>query len=156
MPRPAPSSDRPQGRPREIAAAVIEEQKKAEQTLRAANAKMEHAWMVARQVFDMNSSPLVVIDEWEKMVIANPAFLKLMDIPPDEVEGREVSARTNRIPEPTRLMEEGLDFATVQFEIKTPEGNRPLSASGRIIRQGAEHPGRILLQFSETPLEDRR
>jgi PAS domain-containing protein len=100
-----PWSNRLPERPWEIAAAVIEDQKKVEQALKEAKMEMEHAWMLARQVFEMNPSPLVVIDEWGKMVIASPAFIQLMGIPPDKVEGREIFRCTNRIPERTRLLQ---------------------------------------------------
>ncbi len=133
----------------------IEAQKKAQSRLRELNDQLEQAWFLTRSIFDMNHSPLAVLDEEQRVVIANKALCRLMDISMQDIEGLDVFSLKGVDLRETDLaskLEQALgdvrDFETTRFELDTPEGRRSMFIQGQIVRQGEGHrPYRILLRF---------
>jgi len=133
----------------------IDEQKMSQARLRELNTRLEQAWFLVRSVFDMNESPLAVLDDQMHVVIANQALCRLLDTSMQAIEGRSILKITQADLQDTDLQaklqaaQEGdEDFETEAFQLNSPEGEQTMAIRGRIIRQGeSQRPYRILLHF---------
>jgi two-component system, chemotaxis family, CheB/CheR fusion protein len=134
----------------------ITEQKQAQHILSTANLEMEQAWLLIRKIFDMESDPLVVLDQEGKMITANSAFADMMKTRPEKIKGMEIFKLTNRFPGRTDLianLKEALEKGE-NFEIRPgkPSSSKEKGAyrvMGQIIRIDNDWPYRILLRFAK-------
>ncbi len=134
--------------------ASINEQKQAQQVLRSANLEMEQAWLLIRKVFDINSDPLVVLDQEGKMVTANKAFADMMNVRPENINGMDIFKINNRLLERTDLianlkgaLEKGEDFQISSGRLSPSEKTDVYRVMGQIIHTDNDFPHRILLRF---------
>ncbi len=135
----------------------VDELKKSQQKLREANAQQEQAWYLTRRVFDMNPSPLAVVDHQGRVDIANTALADLFDQPVDDIEGKDVFSLDNLDKKGTELraklrtaLDERQDFVTVPLSLETARGQKSFAVQGNIVRRKDEdRPYRILLYFQE-------
>ena len=133
----------------------ISDQKKLQEKLQEANTRTEQAWHLTRRVFDMNPSPLAVLDDRARVVIANTSLSRLLDIPMDKIEGLEVFSLDSLEDKDTDLraklskaLEENRDFETSPFQLDTSEGEKTYTIQGSIVGQEeGKRPYRILLHF---------
>jgi two-component system CheB/CheR fusion protein len=135
---------------------AITEQKQAQHVLRTANLEMEQAWLLIRKIFDMNSDPLVVLDQAGKMITANSAFADTMEIPPEESKGMNIFKIHHRLPGWTDLaaklkeaLEKGEDFEINPGRPSSSKVKGAYRVMGQIIRIGDDWPYRILLRFAK-------
>ena len=133
--------------------ANIDDQKKAQESLKASKREVEGAWELTRALFDMNPDPMAVLDEDGKVVIANTALSGRMAIPQEEIEGTDLlgTSQTSNAVQSAELkaaVEEGRDFTLRGFEMNTPDGKERFTVAGGIIRKDEHTPYRILLRFT--------
>jgi two-component system CheB/CheR fusion protein len=133
---------------------AITEQKQAQHVLTAANLEMEQAWLLIRKIFDMNSDPLVVLDQEAKMVTANTAFTDMMNDRPEKINGMELFKIDNRLMKQTDLvdklkgaLEKNEDFQISSGRLSPSEKTDVYRVMGQIIRTDNDCPHRILLRF---------
>ena len=135
----------------------VDDLKKSQQKLREANAQQEQAWYLTRRVFDMNPSPLVVVDEQGRVDIANTALGNLLDTPVHDMEGKDIFSLDNLDKKGTELqaklrtaLNAKQDFVTSPLSLDTSEGEKTFAIQGNIVRRkGEQRPYRILLHFQE-------
>ncbi len=134
--------------------ASITEQKQAQHVLSNANLEMEQAWLLIRKIFDMNSDPLVVLDQEGKMITANTAFADIMETRPDEIKGMDIFKINNHLMRQTdwaaRLkgaLEKGENFQISSGHIFPSEKTAPYLMLGQVIRPDDDWPCRILLRL---------
>lgn len=139
----------------------INEQKKAQVIIHDAKKQAEGAWQLVRYVFDMNSSPIAVLDKNDKLVIANSVFSTLFNISQKEVRGLDLINLQHRVfkgidlqPMLAKALEQKSDFTSPVFEIHSTDGNRGFFIHGRIIREDDDFPYHLLLHFRESPAKD--
>jgi two-component system CheB/CheR fusion protein len=133
----------------------IDDQKKAQEKLQEANIRQEQAWHLIRRVFDMNPSPLAVLDDQARVVIANQALCQVLDISMDSIEGKDVFSLDSLEDKVTDLrakleaaMQRNEDFETPTFQLTTSDGNTTYTLQGSVVGQeGGRRPYRILLHF---------
>jgi two-component system CheB/CheR fusion protein len=132
----------------------IVEQKKNQDLLEASNLKMEQAWELLRTIFDMNSDPMVVLDENGKLIIANTVFSDVLNIPQTDIEKMDISKLNRFIPKQISLkpmlktaLTEGDEFKTKDFVLNSSNNTQKYSIHGRIILKNQNFPYRILLKF---------
>ncbi|MFW6414896.1 MAG: CheR family methyltransferase [Thermodesulfobacteriota bacterium] len=128
--------------------------KKGQEELEKLNLELQQAWLLVRDVFDMNPSPLAVLDENGTLVIANSAFTSLMNLEQEEILDMNVFNLAGGILQNSDLQENleaalnrGENFETREFEIPSPQGTRRMTLQGRIMRQEQDQPYRILIKF---------
>ncbi|MFO7803106.1 MAG: CheR family methyltransferase [Desulfovermiculus sp.] len=130
----------------------IAEQKQAQKDLKQTNAQLEQAWYLTRRLFDMNSKPLLVLDEEKRAVIANTALESLLHLSVSEIEGRDVFTLLPGVQE-TDLdaklevaLQGGQDFESSAFDLKIRQGEKDYFVQGSVVRPEQEQrPYRILL-----------
>lgn len=134
--------------------ASIDEQKQAQQVLRAANLQMEGTWYLVRSVFDVMPNPLAVLDNDGRIVIANTAFAKVANISSEKIQGMAASGILNSLmantPLPAKLqeaMEKNENFRFGKTEIPQLAELGIDSVDGQILHTGEALPYRILLRF---------
>ena len=134
--------------------ASINEQKNAQHVLSSAKLEMEQAWLLIRKIFDMNSDPLVVLDQEGQMIIANSAFADMMKLRPDEIEGMDIFKINNRLLGRSGLkadlkaaLEKGETFQISPVRKSRSEGIGACEIIGQIIRTDDNLPYRMLLRF---------
>lgn len=132
----------------------IDEQKKVQEKLKTSICEGEHAWELVRAIFDMNSDPMVALDDHNKMVVANMAFTRLMHISQKNIIGLDLFSIQNSLPEDIGLesslksaLEKNKNFKTAGFEIPLAGGIQRYSIHSRIFRQDQSRLYRILLHF---------
>ena len=132
----------------------IMEQKKIQNLLQSSKLKMKHAWETVRAIFDLNSDPMVVIDENGKMVIANTSFSDTFGIAQTNLEKITVKDLNGLLPGQINLdalmqsnLETGKDFTTSAFKLNLSNQTQTYSISGRCILKNQDYPYHILLQF---------
>ena len=132
----------------------IGEQKKIQGRLKALNLEITEAWQTTRAIFDMNSDPMVVIDENGKMVIANTTFRNILGIDQTELEKRTIHDLDEFIPKSLDLksklktqLEKSKDFTTTTFKLKSTNHTQIYSINGRMIPCAQNHQYRLLLKF---------
>jgi two-component system CheB/CheR fusion protein len=130
----------------------IDEQKKTQERLKQANVRLEQAWYLTRRVFDMHPKPLLVLDEEKRAVIANTALESLLHLPAGEIEGRNIFELLPGVQgadlqsQLETALQEGRDFESRAFPLKTRQGENTYFVQGSIVRQEQEQrPYRILL-----------
>ena len=139
--------------------ANIDDQKKAQESIKASKREVEGAWGLMRALFDMNPDPMAVLDEDGKVVIANTALSGRMAIDQKEIEGTDLLGTSKvfnavQSAELKAALEDGRDFTPRGFEMNTPEGEERFTVAGRIMRNDENVPYRILLRFTaEGPKE---
>ncbi|MFW6054501.1 MAG: chemotaxis protein CheB [Thermodesulfobacteriota bacterium] len=135
----------------------IDAQKKTQEKLKEANSEMEQAWHLTRRAFDMNPSPLAVLDDQARVVIANTALCRLFDISMEKVEGLDVFSLDSLKDKDTDLqarlgeaMEGNQDFETRPFQLDTGKGQKSYAIQGSVVGQEeGKRPYRILLHFKD-------
>ncbi|MBS3779746.1 MAG: PAS domain-containing protein, partial [Desulfovermiculus sp.] len=124
---------------------------------RGANSQMEQAWHLTRRAFDMNPSPLAVLDDQARVVIANTALCRLFDISMEKIEGVDVFSLDSLKYKDTDLraklgeaMEGNQDFETRPFQLDTGEGQKSYAIQGSVVGQEeGKRPYRILIHFKD-------
>ena len=135
----------------------IGDQKKSQEKLQVANTEMEQTWHLTRRVFDMNPSPLAVLDDQARVVIVNTALCQVLDIPMGEIEGRDVFSLDSLREKNTDLqvkleaaLDNNQDFETKPFQLGTSEERKTYSIQGSVVGQEeGKRPYRILLHFKK-------
>ena len=132
----------------------ITEQKQAQHVLSAANIEMEQAWLLIRKTFDMNSDPLVVLDQKGKMITANTAFADIMQKRPEEIKGMDIFKINNHLMQQADCaaqlkdaLEKGENFQISSGNIFPSEKTGPYRVMGQVIRTDDDWPCRILLRL---------
>jgi two-component system CheB/CheR fusion protein len=132
----------------------IQEQKKAQAVLNASGVEMKRAWQLVRDVFDENADPLAVLDADSRLVIANTAFARAMDLDPEKIEGQHLFAIAGGLMEKAEsaarlkaALEKGEDFRLPADAISPSKSAGKVHIDGRIIGRGDERPYHILLRF---------
>ena len=132
----------------------VDVQKKHQEKLEELNAESRAAWMLVRAVFDMNTSPMAVLDSKGKMVIANTAFSRIMNLDQNKIEGWDFLDQTSETLQDTGLhsrlltaLNDGKDFETLEFDITRNHERKKYLVQGRVIRLNKGQPYRILLSF---------
>lgn len=132
----------------------IGDQKKTQEELRTSICEGKHAWELVRAIFDMNADPMVVLDDDNRMVIANTAFTRLMNISQKDIVGLDILSLQNSLLEQIDLkaslktaLEKNKNFKTAAFEAKSTDGIQEYSIHSRIFRQDKDRLYRILLHF---------
>ncbi len=135
----------------------VDAQKKYQKNLQKLNNESKAAWLLVREVFDMNTSPMAVLDERGGMVIANTSFSRLMNIDQKKIEGLDFLNQTPEILQDTELraqlqaaLDKGEDFETREFVLTRDDEQKKFQVLGRIIRLEQNQPYRILLNFIRT------
>ncbi len=135
----------------------VDSQKKGQEELKKLNLELQQAWMLVHNVFDMNPTPLAVLDEKHNLVIANRAFNSLMNLTQGEI--RDVNAldlaggalrNTDLQEQLENALNKGENFETREFQMPVQDGTNTMSLQGRIIRQDQDQPYRILINFIQT------
>lgn len=105
-------------------------------------------------ILDVNTDPLVIVDEQGKMVIANTAFSRLVGIRQNEITGMDVHIIQEKTKRKIGLekklltaLQKGDDFRTVTFNLGTGKEFRKFSIYGKKIKMGTNLPYRILLRL---------
>ncbi len=120
------------------------------------NAQMlaEQMKELVRAIFDLNTDPLVVLDNAAKMVIANTAFSSLMGIDQNDIQGRDIELIQQKTKRKIGLknklrkaLKNDEDFKTVTFSMETEEAQRKFFIQGKTIQLGSNFPYRILLRL---------
>jgi two-component system CheB/CheR fusion protein len=130
----------------------IDAQKRAQEALQALSLEREQAWLLVRQVFDLNPQPLAVLDRQGIMVIANRAFSRWLNIAGEQIKGSDAFALADGAFNQAVLrtaLEKDQDFNEVSLEIKQPEGEKRFMVHCQKIGQGADQPSLFLLQLEE-------
>ena len=135
----------------------VDEQKKNQEKLQELNVQLEQAWSLVRSVFDMNPSPLVVLDQQAQVVIANASLCRLLDVSMQDIEGMDIFSFSKADLKGAGLeaqlkaaFEESQDFETRPFSVEGPAGKQTMAIQGQVIRPGDWQPAyRILLQLME-------
>ncbi len=134
--------------------ASITEQKQAQLVLSAAKLEMEQAWLLIRNIFDMNSDPLVVLDQEGKMVTANSAFADITNLRPEKIKDMDIFNINSRLPGGGDLMADlktalakGENFQISPGKMSPSEKTGAYLMMGQIIRTDDALPYRILLRF---------
>ena len=132
----------------------VDAQKKYQEDLQKFNNESKAAWMLVREVFDMNISPMAVLDKRGGMVIANSSFSRLMDLDQKKIEGLNFLNQTPEILRDTDLqaqlrtaLDKGKDFETREFVMDRNDEQKKYHVLGRIIQLEKDQPYRILLSF---------
>ena len=132
----------------------VDIQKKHQEKLEDLNAESRAAWMLVRAIFDMNTSPMAVLDAKGKMVIANTAFSRIMNLDKNKIEGRDFLDQTSETLRDTELhsrlltaLNDGKDFETLELDITRNHEQKKYLVQGRVIRLKKDQPYRILLSF---------
>jgi len=132
----------------------VDAQKKYQENLQKLNNESRAAWMLVREVFDMNISPMAILDERGEMVIANASFSRLMNLDQKKIEGLDFLNQTPEILRDTDLqaqlqtaLDNGKDFETREFVLPRDDEQKKFQVLGRIIRLEQNQPYRILLNF---------
>jgi two-component system, chemotaxis family, CheB/CheR fusion protein len=135
---------------------AINEQKQDQQVLSEAKAEMEQAWQLIRSVLDMNEDPLAVLDSHGKLVLANSAFARLMEIPADQADGTDLSDlkygwldQTGLKARLTQELGKKANFRIMTSDMIRPDGSDRFAITGQIIRSRDDQPYRILLRFKK-------
>ena len=134
----------------------IDEQKESQVKLEKALEEKGEALELVREVFDMNTEALLVLDNKGNMIIANTAFSKLFGIDQQNLRGQRIDNLNKEFRNQTNLMEHlqnaikrGENFITNTFELNKPEGSKKYTIHGRIILKSKQKVYRILLNFKE-------
>lgn len=133
----------------------VDTQKKYQENLEKLNAEAEAAWMLVRAIFDMNSSPMAVLDARGSLIIANTAFGRFMGIDQNEIEGRDfLTVAAGDIMKNSDLqtrfqtaLDKGKDFNTRKFDVTRNNEQQKFIVQGRVIGLKNDQPYRILLSF---------
>jgi PAS domain-containing protein len=103
----------------------------------------------------MNKDPLAVLDEQGRVVIANTALCRLLDLSMQKIEGIDIFSLDKADLRSTDLqsklqsaLKADKDFETNPFQLDTEQGRKTISLKGQVVHQGKkERPYRVLLQF---------
>jgi len=136
--------------------ASIDAQRQAQQILQVSNEDISDAWYLACEVLDMTPDPLVVLDDHNRIVLANDSFTQWMRVAPEKARGMDVYAVGEGVFGKLGLKEK-LQHAmekeeNFQLDIKD-KGQLFVRESGacllkgRIIHADENSPRRLLLQF---------
>jgi two-component system CheB/CheR fusion protein len=136
----------------------IDDQKKSQEKLQEKNAQMEQAWHLTRRVFDSNPSPMAVLDNRARVVIANTALCQALDLPMDKIEGQDVFSLNSLEGKTSDLrskleaaLDNNQDFETRPFQLGTNEERRTYSIQGSIVGQEEGNRScRVLLHFTKS------
>jgi len=138
----------------------VDAQKKCLEKLQTLNPEYQASRMLVREVFNMNTSPMAVLDERGGMVIASTAFSRLVSPDKDNIEGLNFVGQT---PEKLRntdfqallqtALDKGEDFETRGFEMTSNYEQKTYHIKGRVIRLENNQPYRILLSFIQRSQE---
>ena len=130
----------------------INDQKSAQERLKAGSWEMEESQILAHSVFDMNQDPQAVVDRQGGIIIANTAFCRLMGIAEEGSTGNNVLGLVNDELSQANIRNAlgmGEDFYNVPLEIHRPDGKKRLVAQGQRIVMPGDRPVRIWLHFTE-------
>jgi two-component system CheB/CheR fusion protein len=128
----------------------ITKNKQAEQVIEAAR-------VVAASIVETVREPLLVLDDQQRVVLANQAFYRMFQITPRGVEQQFLYHLCNgawNLPKLRRLLDEVLpknvSFQDFKIDQVFPHvGRKELVLNGRKLEQRAAIPGRILLAMEE-------
>lgn len=134
----------------------IDEQKHVQEVLNFAKLEMEQTGILIRNVFDMNSDPLVVVDQAGKMVIANSAFADMMKIDPERIKdidmfniNTKLLGSTDLIAELKAALKTGENFQISPGKTSSSGKTGSYLIIGQTIRTDNDLPYRILLRFTK-------
>jgi two-component system, chemotaxis family, CheB/CheR fusion protein len=132
----------------------IGDQKKVQHALRNSIGEIERDSMLVRTLFDLNPDPMAVLDENGRVIIANRALSKVMNVPPEEIVGKDmldlqtlVNVKADLKLKLKSALKQGKNFKTRAFEIKSSEGKQKFFISSRILKNIEDSTYRVLLQF---------
>jgi two-component system CheB/CheR fusion protein len=133
---------------------AINEQKQAQAILTATKNDIQQAWQLIRDIFDMNTDPMAVLDDQGELILANKAFARVMKVDEQNTQSADVLNIQNGLLGQTDLKLKLKDAVAHKenFQIDASQFTRPdvadrYSINGRIIQTKAGPPYRILLHF---------
>ena len=139
----------------------IEDQKQAQQSLKASVLEMEQAKDLANAISDMNPDPLVTLDKDGKCILANLAASEMMNVRADDLMGKDFSEILSGIQVNIDLEsklkaahQDASDFKTEAFAVEASGGKESYFIHGRIIKRSDELPYRILLCFAAEQVKE--
>ena len=132
----------------------ITEQKKFQALLPLSRLKLKQRWKFVRDIFDLNSNPMLVIDKNGQMVIANTAFYEVFKSAQTDLENMTIKALNGLLPKQVNLeafmqthLEKGRDFTTTAFKLDLSEPTQAYNMTGCLILRNQDDPCHILLRF---------
>jgi two-component system CheB/CheR fusion protein len=132
----------------------IGSQKKAQHALMNSIGEIQKDWKLVRTIFDLNPDPLAVLDENGRMIIANTALSKVIEIPQEEIDGKDmldlqplVKITADLKTKMKGALKQGKNFKTRAFEIKSSEGKHKYFIDARLLKNNEDSIYRILIQF---------
>jgi two-component system, chemotaxis family, CheB/CheR fusion protein len=133
----------------------IGDQKKAQHALSNSIGEIQKDLELVRTIFDLNPDPVVVLDENGRMIIANTALSKVMNVSPEVIEGKDIADLQTLVNVKADLklklksaLKQGKDFKTRAFEIKSSEGKQKYFINARMLKNIDGSKYLILLQFA--------
>jgi two-component system CheB/CheR fusion protein len=132
----------------------IEDQKKAQDTLKSSIKAMEDVEKIVRAVFDMSKVPMVVLDEVGRIIIVNASYSEIMNVSEEKAAGldfinthRDIAAKTGLKKKLDHALNQNTYFETKEFEIPSPERKTRFRIKGQVIDTEQITRYRILLIF---------
>lgn len=132
----------------------IQDQKSAQIQLENSLKEAENAWEVVRAVFDLNESPMVVLDRGSRIVIGNTGYSELMNIDQKHLKGMDFIKSQQPLADKEDLkiqlnkaLETNTDFVSDIITIATESGMKKYTIKGSILKRDKRFPYRILLQL---------
>ena len=132
----------------------IQQQKEYQEQLHRLNFQLQEAWLLVRNIFDMNNTPMTVLDNRGNLVIANTALCNLMGISRENIEYRNIynlqnlSQHTQLQSKLENALQNGEDFQTGTFRLQDRGKEKTeICIKGHVIFSMQESPYRILLSF---------
>ncbi len=141
--------------------ADIDSQKEQQKKLQELTDRYEEAWELVRDVFNMNSDPLVVIERDGTVVISNSAFVELMNIDRRNANDTNILSMNGhglQQPQMQAVIKDAIDngraFVTAPMLLSSDRTGRRrdqhYAIHARTIVQKKELPPRLLLHFKES------
>ena len=134
----------------------VDDQKATEQRLNALAEENTTNQQLMREVFDMNTEALVILDEAQVVVSANRAFVDLAGSSEASIRGSNLFDWLSDATDPGDLgarlanaAESERDFARRSVVFRFADTPRTFDVHGRIIRGSARLPYRVLLRLAE-------
>jgi two-component system CheB/CheR fusion protein len=135
----------------------VDDQKSTERRLNRVAQEAESAHQIMREVFDMSSDPLIIVDEDSVVVRANRSFRTLTQKADGEIlrtyldtvlPGATEKAALGRHLEAAFSRHE--DFVALGVPLKLDDAVRIFNVRGRVIEGTAEIPNSLLLRFTSS------
>jgi two-component system CheB/CheR fusion protein len=134
----------------------IEDQKKAQDSLKSSIKAMEDVEKIVRAVFDMSEAPTVVVDEAGRIIIANASYSEMMNVSEKNVTGMDfinihtdIAGNTGLRTGLDNALNQNRNFETEEFDMQIPHGKIRFRIKGQVIDTEKITRYRILLIFVE-------